>query len=355
MNPKKEIYATIFIILIKMERRAARSYLTARKNLNRVIEDMIEELNKSNSMESDTLRGLINEFSSTTEEENAALIFAARKKLSDVFTLETLFEWQEENGLLPAGSSGTSQAQGNRIEIENYSERYLLTLDNTQSAVNNDVAYRYVNDEYRLEASKNGTFPRVLLLSPTHEAIILAENESKTYGQGNGENYSYLKTSVDGPVAGEWYLLFENFKNIEKSISVTLDSGNATSYLHNGSTGTIDIYYDGSDKPHDISVTWENTDRAAKDIKITAPDGAMYSKEQTPGNVMNNEYGRYMVKLPVLIEGNYHFEIKGEGLGRVWINSEESVALNMSVSMDTTEASEETQAPESDDTIAPAH
>lgn len=213
----------------------------------------------------------------------------------------TYYEWQEENGLLPDGSTEESQAQNNSIKPEIFAERYLLTLDSTQAAINIDVAYRYINDEYRLDASKNGTFPRVYLLSPIHEVTAFVENDSKTHGQDNGENYTYLKANVDGPVAGEWYLLFENFENIQKSISVTLGSGNATSYLHNGSSGTIDVYYDGSDKPHDISVTWENADRAAKDIKITAPYGTIYSKEQTPGNIMADEYGRYMVKLPNLV------------------------------------------------------
>lgn len=240
----------------------------------------------------------------------------------------TYYEWQEENGLLSASSDVFGQTQNESIDIEKFPERYLLTLDSTQATVHIDVAYRYINDKYRLEASKNGTFPRIYLLDPTNKATALIENESRTYGQDNKENYTYLKTSVDGPIAGEWYLLFENFDNIQKNISVTIDSGNATSYLHHGSIGTIDVYYDGSDKPHDISVTWENADRAAKEIKITAPDGTVYSKEQTPGNIMADEYGRYMVKLPNITEGNYHFEIKGEGLGRVWINSDESVALN---------------------------
>lgn len=264
----------------------------------------------------------------------------------------TYYEWQEENGLLPDGSTGESQAQNNSIEPESFAERYLLTLDSTQAAIGIDVAYRYIDDEYRLDASKNGTFPRVYLLSPTHEVTVFVENDSKTYGQDNGENYTYLKANVDGPVAGEWYLLFENFKNIQKSISVTLGSGNATTYVHNGSSGTIDIYYDGSDNPHDISVTWENADRAAKYIKITAPDGTIYSKEQTPGNIMADDYGRYMVKVPNLIEGNYHFEIKGDGLGRVWINSVESVALNIEEPTDVTESSEEVSAPESEESVA---
>lgn len=265
----------------------------------------------------------------------------------------TYYEWQEENGLLPADSSNPSQTQGSGEEAENFAERYLLTLDSTQAAVNIDVAYRYINDEYRLDANKNGMFPRVYLLSPTNEVTVLIENESKTYGQNNGEDYTYLKANVEGPVAGEWYLLFENFENMQKNVSVTLDSGNATSYLHNGSSGTIDVYYDGSDKPHDISVTWEKSDRAAKDIKITAPDGTVYSKDKTPGNVMADDYGRYMLKLPNVTEGSYHFEIKGDGLGRVWINSEESVALNVGVPSDVTEVSEETPTPETDETVEP--
>lgn len=54
------------------------------------MKEMIQEFNKNSTMEIDTLEGLIDQFSSTTEEENAALISAARKKLSDVFTIELL-------------------------------------------------------------------------------------------------------------------------------------------------------------------------------------------------------------------------------------------------------------------------
>lgn len=261
----------------------------------------------------------------------------------------TYYEYQEENGMLPAGSVDPSQPQRNNIDPENFAERYLLILDSTQAAVNIDVAYRYINDEYRMDASKNGTFPRVYLLSPTHEVITLVENNSKTYAQNNEENYAYLKANIEGPVAGAWYLLFENFENIQKNISVNLNSRNATSYLHNGSTGTINVYYDSSDMPHDISVTWENKDRAAKDIKITAPDGTVYSKAQTPGNVMADEYGRYMVKLPNLIKGSYHFEIKGDGLGRVWINSEKSVGFNEDLNTDVTGDSEKVSVSETDE------
>lgn len=113
------------------------------------------------------------------------------------------YEWQEENGLLLGGSSDPSQAQGNSVEPENFAERYLLTLDSTQAVVNIDVVYRYVNDEYRLNSGKNGTFPRVYLLSPEHIVTTFIENESKTNGQNNGEDYAYLKVNVEGPVAGE--------------------------------------------------------------------------------------------------------------------------------------------------------
>ena len=189
------------------------------------------------------------------------------------------------------------------------------------------MAYRYMDEESRVNASQNGTFPKVYLVSPAGESTTLTENEGRTYSADNQEGYTYLEADVNGVVAGEWQLLYSNFDKIHKRVDVSLNSGNATSYVHNGNSGSIRIYYEPSDQAHDFTITWEHVDRALAELKLTMPDGTIYSKSTTPGNIMADEYGKYVIKVPGLMKGDYRFDIKGEGLGRVWVNCDESVSF----------------------------
>ena len=143
-------------------------------------------------------------------------------------------------------------------------------------------------------------------------------------------------------MAGEWQLLYSNFDKIHKRVEVSLYSGNATSYVHNGSSGSIRIYYEPSGQAHDFTITWEHADRALADLKLTAPDGTIYSKSTTPGNIMADEYGKYVIKVPNLVKGDYRFDVKGESLGRVWVTCDESVFFHRE-EMDHTEEPAETQ------------
>ena len=265
-------------------------------------------------------------------------------KGSDGKTL-TFYEWQEANGIVSAGNNPT-QPTTEQIDAETFAEKQKIMIDSTQAEMNITVAYRYINDETRADASKNGKFPRVLLMDPMGDAQRLAENDSLTYGSGNKDGYTYLTHTVTGPVAGEWYLLYENFENTYKSVEVQINSGNATSYLHNSSHGGLSIYYDASPNAHDFTITWENADRAAQELKMTAPDGTVYSKETTPGNIMTDEYGKFVIKVPNLLAGMYKFELRGEKLGRVWVNCTESVALNPEMPPETVENTESVPAAE---------
>lgn len=236
----------------------------------------------------------------------------------------TYYEWQEENGIaMPDGQTPTQAKPV--IDAEDYEERYCISVDNTQDSMSVTVAYRYMDEESRVSASQNGTFPRVYLINPMGESITLMENEGKTYSTDNRDGYTYLEAAVNGVVAGEWQILYSNFDKIHKLVEVNLGSGNATSYVHNGSNGSIHIYYEPSEQAHDFTITWEHADRALADIRLTSPEGTVYSKSTTPGNIMADEYGKYVIKVPNLEKGSYQFDIKGEGLGRVWVNCEESV------------------------------
>ena len=108
------------------------------------------------------------------------------------------------------------------------------------------------------------------------------------------------------------------------------------------SSGSIRIYYEPSGQAHDFTITWEHADRALADLKLTAPDGTIYSKSTTPGNIMADEYGKYVIKVPNLVKGDYRFDVKGESLGRVWVTCDESVFFHRE-EMDHTEEPAETQ------------
>ncbi len=236
----------------------------------------------------------------------------------------TFYEWQEENGIQTSGGQSPAQTQA-ILDAEDYEERYLISVDSTQESMAVTVAYRYMDEESRISAGQNGTFPKVYLVSPTGESVTLTEDESRTYSAGNPESDTYLEATVNGVAAGEWQLLYSNFDKIHKRVEVSLNSGNATSYVHNGSSGSIRIYYGPSGQAHDFTITWEHADRALADLKLTAPDGTVYSKSTTPGNVMADEYGKYVIKVPNLVKGDYRFDMKGESLGRVWVACDESV------------------------------
>ena len=138
-----------------------------------------------------------------------------------------------------------------------------------------------------------------------------------------------MGSTVEGAVAGAWQLRFYNFENLYRSVSTDIASGNAKSFVQSGSSGQITIHYDDSPIANDITITWQNSDHAAS-VVIRTPDGTEYSREKTPGNLMLDEYGKVVFKLPGLTNGDYQFLIQGTDLGRVWVDSEESVSLDSS-------------------------
>lgn len=233
----------------------------------------------------------------------------------------TFYEWQEANGI--AVETPEQTQQGSALDVDSYQERMRLNIDSTQEAMKLTVAYKYINDSYKTQADQTGAFPRVAIMDPYGSVTQLSIDKDQSANQDDG--YTYLSAEISGPSAGEWYILFSNFDNIHKVVDCDLISGNATSWLHTSSSSRGKIYYEASGAEHEFVITWENADRAANSVEIKAPDGTVYNAENTPGSV-TSEFGRYVIKVPNLISGTYSFDIKGESLGRVWVNCNEVAA-----------------------------
>ncbi len=213
-----------------------------------------------------------------------------------------------------------------------------FNTDVTQSGITFNIAYKFQSKEAETAAKQTGTFPRVILVSPTGTATELATGRNS-----DDEEWTHMTSTVEGAVAGTWQLRFYNFENLYRMVSTDIASGNAKSFIQSGSSGQITIHYDESHVANDITITWQNTDHAAN-VVIRTPDGTEYSREKTPGNLMLDEYGKIVFKLPSLINGDYQFQIQGTDLGRVWVDSEESVSLDSGVTPETEESSKEPEA-----------
>lgn len=235
----------------------------------------------------------------------------------------TYFEWAEKNGI-ETGNIGQAKKQ-ETLDPEDFADKYMLDIDSTQQQIDITVGYRYNSREDEEEAARIGRFPKAYLVNTIGDYHQITQNDALTMSADNTEGLTYLTATAEGVRPGIWYVLFSDFDNITKSISTKVSSGNATTYLHKGDVGEITIFYEASNRPHDFVLTWEKSDRSAKAVSITTPDGVEYSPTKTPGNIMAVEAGRYVIKLPKLTGGDYHFMVRGDDLGRVWVSTEESV------------------------------
>lgn len=233
--------------------------------------------------------------------------------------------------------------EGGVSSLEDTSDVLNFNTDVTQSGINFSIGYKYHTPEDEAKAKQTGDFPKIILVSPTGTATELSVGRTENQDDG----WRYASDTIDGAVAGTWQLRFYNFENIYKTVTTDVLSGNAKSFIQTGSAGNIAIHFEASPNANDITITWQNADRAAT-VTIRTPDGVEYSKEKTPGNVMMDAYGKIVFKLPSMIDGKYNFKIEGSDLGRVWINNEESVSNDNAQISETGIEESESAVPESE-------
>ena len=232
--------------------------------------------------------------------------------------LLTYYEWREAQGLSNDGVTTESAIAVDSINIADYPERMKFTIDSAAVGLNVEVDYSYKSENASQNASQTGEFPRAVLMDPFGNITTLTESSDKN------ENGDFvMSASADTAPSGDWYLLFRNFENAYKSVSTELLSGNANTYIHNGQTGNISIYYESAANPQIIHATWEQTDRTATEVKIKCPDNTEYSLEKNP-EMFTNYAGGVDIALPSMIDGSYRIDLKGDTLGRVWVTREDA-------------------------------
>lgn len=221
----------------------------------------------------------------------------------------TYYEYMEENGQ----TSGNTEIQASTLEDTD--DVITLNTDASQNALNFSISYKYHTPDDETKAKQHGSFPKIVMMSPTGTATQLAV----TQGSGDSSDWYYATATIDGAVAGSWELRFYNFEDIYRTIATDVSSGNAKSYIQNGSHGGLKVYMDASASQNDITVTWQNKDHAAT-VEIISPSGVKYSKEETLSNLLTDDYGKVVYRLPNLEAGEYTINVDGSDLGRVWVD-----------------------------------
>ena len=229
----------------------------------------------------------------------------------------TYYEWRESQGLTNDGVTKEPTTDGS-INVDEYPERMKLTIDSAAVGLNVNVNYTYRSENAQQTVSQTGEFPRAVLVDPFGTVTTLTESE-----QTNEDGSYTMSAKMDTAPSGDWYLCFRNFENAYKSVSTEVLSGNATTYIHNGQSGNISIYYEAAATPQTLHVTWEQTDRTATDVKLRLPDNTEYSLAKNP-ELFNNYTGGVDIMLPSMVNGNYRIDLKGDTLGRVWVTREDT-------------------------------
>ena len=241
----------------------------------------------------------------------------------------TYYEWRESQGLEDDIVTKEPAIDGT-VDISDYPERMKLTIDSSAVGLNVNVNYTYQSETAQQSAAQTGEFPRAVLMDPLGNVTALKESD-----QQNSDGSYTISTSMDTAPSGDWYLLFRNFENTYKNVSTEVLSGNATTYIHNGQSGSINIYYEAAAMPQTLHITWEQTDRTATGVELTDPNNTKYSLEKNP-EMFNNYAGGVDIALPSMSDGTYRIDLKGDTLGRVWVTRE-----NAQVQPETTNESSE--------------
>ena len=189
--------------------------------------------------------------------------------------------------------------------LEDADAVYVLNIDGTLPGMTFKLSFE--------DKNANDPNPEQLqaeLVSPVGERYELTPDEKDPYT---------MTAHIGGTYAGDWTI---NVKNIDKrklKFLTELETGNATSYVHTGRIGTLEITEITAKQTADIyTVTWENSERAAS-IELTDPKGKKYSTATTPDAFIENSYGSCSIKVDSVPAGKWMFVVTGDSLGRVWV------------------------------------
>ena len=177
---------------------------------------------------------------------------------------------------------------------------------------------------------KDNEDPNDILYTAPSATITSPLGNSIDFEQKSENGKQILKVDVDGVVSGTWKIDIYDLKERKFTIDTSFGTGNADSFVHSGNTsGKITIHSDGVSGEGIATVKWENATHAAA-IEIKSPSGILYNDVANADLLLEDGYGKKIMRLEGVEAGDWELKITGEELGRCWftISRNENQELN---------------------------
>lgn len=189
----------------------------------------------------------------------------------------------------------------NKISIDSSLQNFTVNVNYEDATTTIDGKKITLNDtEVGLPTAK--------LIDPNGTEYQLKEEDHK------------LTYNIEGGNMGDWTLELYNCSKRIFEIETVANTGKPDELIHTGSgEQSMNYYVSKTMKDATFTITWEDTTHAAN-IKIVTPDEKTYGKEETPDQIVSDEYGKVVIKIPEAKYGNYTIKVNGEDLGRVVVN-----------------------------------
>lgn len=165
---------------------------------------------------------------------------------------------------------------------------------------------------------KDNEDPNDILYTEPSAVITSPLGNSMDFEQTYEDEKQVLKVDVDGVVSGTWKVDIYDLNERKFTVDTLFGTGNADSFIHSGNTsGKITIHSDGISGEGIATIKWENATHAAA-IEIKSPSGITYDDVTNADLLLEDGYGKKVMRLEGVEAGEWELTVTGEELGRCW-------------------------------------
>ena len=160
-----------------------------------------------------------------------------------------------------------------------------------------------------------------------HATVTLPSGEEIEMERKDNDLEKCFKFTSKVAEAGDWTVSVYHMEGIPYTVESSVIDADADTFVITGKSKGDFVFYSAAGKPYDqVSVSWDNIERAA-DVTIISPSGQHYSLSKTPENILpESTYGKMIIAVTPE-EGEWKVEIKGEDLGRVRYSLRDAVIV----------------------------